>query len=254
MRHRLLRRALPAQRHEVLGALSAQKMLLTVMQRRAAVAASSGADWAVPEEAGLHAQPETLAQVLQMQQAAQQAVAAMRVWDGVVPAQATLPAVLAQADLLARQACAMAGHRLVLGACERPPQAPTGAAAEAPWPMPGTLYGLLGLVFHAVDHLEGLAPAELQLTASAADGGGLQVVLRTTAGCAASGAPPGPSPAGAEPRRAATDRPGGEADTRLDADDLLALVQELGGRLQGPHAAAAPRGASTWVWRLWLPG
>lgn len=130
VRHRLLRRVLPAQRHEVLGALSAQKMLLVVLRHRL-------------ERGPLDADSllEQVHQIIEQQKAAQQALVELRVWDGLVEQHKPLATLLSQVDLLARQACAMKGHRLEI----------EPAVEMADLPVPAALYALLGLVFQACD-------------------------------------------------------------------------------------------------------
>lgn len=107
--HRILRRTLPAQRHEVLGALSALKLQLAVASRRIARAPGGGHTDGADTPAARLAQLQGMAE---QQLAAQTALTALRLWDGLGAQRQPLADVLAQSLAWVRQAAAMRGHRL----------------------------------------------------------------------------------------------------------------------------------------------
>ncbi|MDT7835050.1 hypothetical protein [Aquabacterium sp. OR-4] len=151
--YRILRRTLPAQRHEVLGALSALKLQLAVARRRALRDGEAGASAAAAGAAAAQsaAQFEAMAE---QQQAAQAALTELRLWDGVVVQQRPLQVVWQQAAAWVRQAAAMRGHRLD----ELQLDAPGAQQAEAPEvpevAVPAAHHRLLGLLYEAIDRLE----------------------------------------------------------------------------------------------------
>lgn len=150
---RIMRRTLPAQRHEVLGALSALKLQLAVARRRAGREAGA----AGPADDRL-AQLDAMAE---QQLAAQTALTDMRLWDGLAVQRRALDAVLAQCIGWSRQSAAMRGHRLD-DAQLVPELAPADEAARG-MPMvqvPAAHQLMLGWLFHTIDALA--EPATLQ--------------------------------------------------------------------------------------------
>lgn len=192
VRHQIVLRALRGQRHDVLGPLSAARMQVATLRRRAAAV--------VADPQAVQAQAEALSHQLAEAVAA---VALMRVWDG--PASDTLPAasLLAACVGLLGTDASLHGHRL-------------GAAAPAePETLPrvvGTTdghYALLGCLMHLLDAADGPLDIQVRLVPGAFE-------LRSEAlpqSPAVSLAPP------AAPPRA------------IDATALAALLADLGWQL-----------------------
>lgn len=130
VRHRVLRRVLPAQRHEVLGPLTAQKLLLAATRRQLSGTRPENTPTA-----------EQIAGLAEMQLEAQKALTALRLWDDLVQQLQPAAEVMVQVDGLARQWCAMAGLRLEMRA----------EGTLPPVEVPLLHYLLLALLLHAVD-------------------------------------------------------------------------------------------------------
>lgn len=146
VRHRLQRRVRPAQRHDVLGPLTTQKLLLAATRRQISAGQFDAAQ--------ISAQLDRLTE---MRLAAQSALAGLRLWDDLIRQQAALAEVFRQVDTMARQACAMSGHRL-----------DTQADPELPMAdVPSLHYLLLGLVLHAADSVAAGATLFCRATAEA---------------------------------------------------------------------------------------
>ena len=153
--HRIERRTLPAQRHEVLGALTALRLQLTMARRRTA----STAEGQTSAAAGV-----SLADcdaMLVQHRAAQHALTDMRLWDGPSPQRHPLTAVLAQCVAWARQPAAMLGHRLEdltqqqrAGVDALPIDASEPVALIPMVDVPRAHHLVLGLVYEAIDRLD----------------------------------------------------------------------------------------------------
>lgn len=151
---RILRRTLPAQRHEVLGALSALKLQLAVARRRLQrdVDAMPG-----PDDAATRLQQ--FDSMADQQLAAQNALTGFRLWDGLAVQRRPLDAVITQCMDWTRQAAAMRGHHLPDGAVT--------AMAEAPSvDVPAAHFLVLALLYEALDRLT--SPCQLDLSLASA--------------------------------------------------------------------------------------
>jgi hypothetical protein len=135
VRHQVLRRALPAQRHDVLGPLSALRMGLALFKRRLQADA--------PDAGALG---QRLADLEQQVTEAVAAVAVLRCWDdGRHPAQPVGPLLRACAELL-RTGASLRGHRL-----DGPRDTELDAAAAAVVAVPDAHYVVLAWLMAAID-------------------------------------------------------------------------------------------------------
>lgn len=155
--HRVLRRTLPAQRHEVLGALSALKLQLALARRRAGRDESAAAGQAPPAAADAASQRAQLEAMAEQQLAAQTALTELRLWDGVAAQRRALGDVITQCLGWVRQAAAMSGHQLddlVLHAEGELPEDEDPADA-LPWvEVPAAHYLVLAQLYAAIDQLQ----------------------------------------------------------------------------------------------------
>lgn len=145
VRHQILLRALPAQRHDVLGPLSATRLGLALLRRRLQPAAP------VPDGAD-----QRLADLARQVGDAVAALALMRLWDAGTaaqqPAQPLAGVLQSCADLL-RAGASLRGLQIHL-------DAPAAAALPA-LPAQDAHYAVLGWLMHHLDHTAG--PARLVL-------------------------------------------------------------------------------------------
>lgn len=221
--HRILRRTLPAQRHEVLGALSALKLQLAVASRRAAgVPGQGGHTDGADTPAGRLAQLQGMAE---QQLAAQTALTGLRLWDGMSVQRRSLADVLGESVAWARQAAAVLGHRL-----EAPQIRAHAAEAGAPPALPqvqvpAAHHLVLGLLYEALDRLQ--TPSVL-VPQVQPDGPGWRLWLETTPRDDAPAMPAIAADAGV------TARPPGQPVPRISVAMLDALARH----------ATAPEG--TW--------
>lgn len=146
--HRVLRRTLPAQRHHVLGALSALKLQLAVAKRRVGRGLEGDS---TDDAASRTTQIEAMAE---QQLAAQTALTELRLWDGMTPQRRALADVAAQCADWVRQAAAIAGHRLA-------EMAPVDATPSPAVQVPAVHYLVLAALFETLDHLK--APSEISV-------------------------------------------------------------------------------------------
>ncbi|MEN9889801.1 MAG: hypothetical protein RLY78_96 [Pseudomonadota bacterium] len=162
VRHRILLRVLPIQRHDVLGPLSVLRMGLAVLKRRAADAASDAAD--LQRRIG-----EADVQVGE----AVRMVAALRQWDAASARPQAWAELAAQALRLVQTAASMGGHRVEpLEAADPGPGLRLDEAEAARLP-----YLLLGLLMHLQDTAPGPRLWRPRLLAD-----GLQLGLEPLAG------------------------------------------------------------------------
>lgn len=198
VRLQILLRALPVQRHDVLGPLSVVRMGLAVVQRRLQADTVD-----LPALGGKLA--ETDAQVAD----AVRRVAELRLWDREADLPRPLLALVRQCAALVQLSASMAGHQLepveIVGA---------GAAAVADaadaWQSPpgGFHQAVLGLLMHAIDTAP--QPCRLTLVLSPQH-------LHLRVGALGSAA-------GAAPQRL----PMGPRDRRIDARALAWLLADMG--------------------------
>lgn len=150
--HRVLRRTLPAQRHDVLGALSALKLQLAVARRR--LQRPAGAATPDDEPAARLAHLESMAE---QQLAAQTALTELRLWDGVAVQRRALDEVIGQCLDWVRQAAALRGHRIEALRCHHDEALPAGddPSDGLPWvEVPAAHYLVLGLAYAVMDALQ----------------------------------------------------------------------------------------------------
>lgn len=232
--HRILRRTLPAQRHEVLGALSALKLQLAVARRRASrgpasepVAACQGlaTDTAPAETAPLDALQQ-LEGMAQQQLAAQTALTELRLWDGLSLQHRPLADVLAQAVAWVRQAAAIKGHRLADAVFEAASDGgrPGGAALPAPpaVQVPAAHHLVLGLLYEALDRLD---TASLLVPRLRPEGDAWRLWLAVAGRDDAPAMPP--DAAGRAAGRATAAMPAGQLPPCIDARMMQALARHL---------------------------
>ena len=229
VRGRVLRRLLPAQRHDGLGPLSAIKMLLAVARRRLTTTA--------PDGAGLAAMVDDL---IDQQRAAQKALVAMRLWDEVAAASSPWPVVVQEVCAWVGAAATMQGHRLLA------PESGSGDSAREV-AVPDAHYMLAAFLLSAVD--TAACPMRMTLTLDPAEGAAA-VVLDLSPRTGEGEADPGLAgpPDGTHGARALRRRIG-PADVLALAATMDATVVFEGSQAQDAGAAAAA-GA---VWRLGLP-
>lgn len=172
---RILRRTLPAQRHEVLGALSALKLQLAVARRRLLRDAE-----AMPGQDDAAARLQLFDSMADQQLAAQTALTGFRLWDGLAAQRRPLGAVLAQCMDWTRQAAAMRGHHL--------PDGVETAVAEGPSvDVPAAHFLVLALLYEVLDRLT--APSQLALSMASA-GTDWHIALHSRARADEDGLPP----------------------------------------------------------------
>lgn len=216
--HRVLRRTLPAQRHEVLGALSALKLQLALARRRAGRGETEHPDHpptGLADAATPLAQLEAMAE---QQLAAQTALIELRLWDGVAAQRRALDEVITQCLGWVRQAAAIAGHQLgdlVLHAEADWPDGEDPADA-LPWvDVPAAHYLVLAQLYASLDRLD--RPAQLTPHLHSEPEGWrlvLQTVDRTD----------GATPAWPRSPRGDSARAAGQAVPEIDASMLSALA------------------------------
>lgn len=175
--HRILRRTLPAQRHEVLGALSALKLQLAVARRRAVLASTgtgAASDAGSADNAdnadNAAARLAQLDAMAQQQLAAQTALTGLRLWDGHSAQRRPLAEVLSQSAAWVRQAAALRGHRL-----DEPLVAGEAQAHEIAVRVPVAHYLVLALLYEALDRLH--EPSHLTPWLRGAQGGAWAIGL-----------------------------------------------------------------------------
>ncbi len=174
---RILRRTLPAQRHEVLGALSALKLQLAVARRRLLRDGD-----AQPGQEDAAARLRQFDSMADQQLAAQTALTGFRLWDGLAIQRRPLDAVITQCMDWTRQAAAMRGHHL--------PDGVETAVAEGPSvDVPAAHFLVLALLYEALDRLA--SPCQLDLSLASA-GTAWRLTLRTRARRDQGGLPPMP--------------------------------------------------------------
>jgi hypothetical protein len=192
VRQRILLRALPAQRHDVLGPLSAMRLALSLVKTRLA------AD--PPEVERVRAK---VGEIEEQLAAAIAAVKLLRLWDGG----RRTDALAACADCVAmlRVSMALRGHQLAEPAVR-------DGAVPPQLPCPDAHYAILGLLLHAQD-----TAAVRCLLAPALTPHGLRLEATPLPGVSPLVAPP---PAGPEPR-----------PSTVEAEALGWLVEEIGWRV-----------------------
>ncbi|HOB92728.1 MAG TPA: hypothetical protein PK306_04155 [Aquabacterium sp.] len=156
--HRVLRRTLPAQRHDVLGALSALKLQLAVARRR--TQRPDGQAMPDDDPAVRMSQLEAMAG---QHLAAQTALTELRLWDGVTVQRRALDEVIGQCLHWVRQAAALRGLRIDALQCGCDDAAATDddPAEGLPWvEVPAAHFLVLGLAYATMDTLQG-QPARL---------------------------------------------------------------------------------------------
>jgi hypothetical protein len=242
--HRVLRRTLPAQRHDVLGALSALKLQLAVARRRAQRPESTDASQALDVSADT-----TLARLAQLEAMAEQQLAAqtalteLRLWDGNTVQRRALDEVLAQCLDWVRQAAALRGHRIesmLLHPDESLASDPDpDPGAGLPWvEVPAAHYLVLGLLYAVIDTL-GQRPACL-VPQVHSDALGWRLSI-ATADWPAGESPPSATLTPADPEGRAL-RPAGQPAPTIDGQLLAAL------------AAACSHAESAWSIELGTQG
>lgn len=225
--HRILRRTLPAQRHDVLGALSALKLQLAVARRRAARADDAAAEAASPTADAGAAPSAALAHLEAMAEqhlAAQAGLVALRLWDGLQPQRRGAQAVIRQCLAWVRQAAAMRGHQLeelaeLAGSASAPPAQAAGHGDLVE--VPAAHYLVLALLFATLDPL----PQPCRITPRCeplADG--WRLLLQVHPRPAHEAMPPPPAPDAAAPAR-----PVGQAQPSIDLPMLQALARQCSG-------------------------
>lgn len=180
---RILRRTLPAQRHDVLGAMSALKLQLAVARRRL----QRDAD-APPRPDDAQARLQQVDAMADQQLVAQTALTGLRLWDGLAVQRQPLHAVLAQCVEWTRQAAAMRGHHLADAETPAPSTA-AGAQATPSVEVPAAHFLVLAWLYEALDRLN--APCQLHVTL-AAEGEVWHIGMRTSARSEQGGLPPPP--------------------------------------------------------------
>lgn len=180
---RILRRTLPAQRHEVLGAMSALKLQLAVARRRLLRDAD-----APPQPDDAQARLQQVDAMADQQLAAQSALIGFRLWDGLAVQRQPLHAVLTQSADWTRQAAAMRGHHLA--DAQAPAPSTTAEAQATPSvEVPAAHFLVLAWLYASLDRLT--APCQLDLTL-ASEGVAWRIGIRSSARSDQGGLPPPP--------------------------------------------------------------
>lgn len=151
--HRVLRRTLPAQRHDVLGALSALKLQLAAARRRTQRVDGQAVSGDDPASRLSH-----LESMAEQHLAAQTALIELRLWDGVVVQRRALDEVIGQCLHWVRQVAALRGHRIDALQCELDEASSPDnedPAEGLPWvEVPAAHYVVLSLAYAVMDMLQ----------------------------------------------------------------------------------------------------
>lgn len=231
---RILRRTLPAQRHEVLGAMSALKLQLAVARRRLLRDADTP-----PQPDDAQARLQQVDAMAEQQLAAQTALTGFRLWDGLAVQRQPLHAMLTQCADWTRQAAAMRGHHLS-DAEGSAPGATADAQAMPSVEVPAAHFLVLAWLYASLDRLN--APCQLDLTL-AAEGVAWRIGMHSSTRSEQGGLPPppvAPTPGTAQARWLQTTISGAmlQALSRYVVDDAGQWQCETG---EGPYSSLVYR-------------